>query len=110
MELDIRIDNDSLSIPVANPFQLDLKTIMLRIEDFASSSGTRLNGLDIRGLLPKMVRGIAGCESGCPADAKGLASAGFGNFKLKYVEGGILTAEALTADGKKLSLKIFPDF
>lgn len=110
MELAVSIGNDSLSIPIANPFHIDLETIMLKIEDLASSNGTKLNGLDVKGLIPKMVRGIAGCESGCPADAKGLVSAGFRNFKLEYVEGGILTAKAATQNGKGLSLKMFPDF
>lgn len=110
MELDVSMDNDSIAMPIVNPFHMDTNAIMGRIESFAVSKGSTLEGLNIKGLLPKMVRGIAGCESGCPADAKGLVSAGFGNFKLKYVEGGILTAEALTPDGKKLSLKIFPDF
>lgn len=110
MELAVSIGNDSLSIPIANPFHIDLETIMLKIEDLASSNGTKLNGLDVKGLIPKMVRGIAGCESGCPADAKGLVSAGFWNFKLEYIEGGILTAKAATRNGKELSLKMFPDF
>jgi hypothetical protein len=110
MELDVSMDNDSLAIPIDNPFHMDMDTIMVKIESFAVSKGASTSGLDVRGLLPRMVRGIAGCESGCPADAKGLVSAGFGDFKLEYVEGGILTAKAATRNGKELSLKMFPDF
>lgn len=110
MELNVSMDNDSLAIPIDNPFHMDMNAIMKKIEGFVASKGNTLDSLDIKGLLPRMVKGIAGCESGCPADAKGLVSAGFMNFRLKYVEGGILTAEALTDDGKKVSLKMFPDF
>lgn len=110
MELNVSMDNDSLAIPIDNPFHMDMNAIMKKIEGFAASKGNTLDSLDIKGLLPRMVKGIAGCESGCPVDAKGLVSAGFRNFRLKYVEGGILTAEALTDDGKKVSLKMFPDF
>lgn len=110
MELDIKIENDSLSIPIKNPFQLDIEGIVDKIENFLSSKGTSLEGLDIKGLLPKMVRGIAGCEGGCPANAKELVERGFKNFKLCYIEGGILSAKALTGDGKELILKMFPEF
>jgi hypothetical protein len=69
-----------------------------------------LNVFDIKGLLPKMVRGIAGCEDGCPANALELVSSGFKNFDLAYIEGGILTAKAELENGKTLNLKMFPDF
>jgi hypothetical protein len=69
-----------------------------------------LNVFDIKGLLPKMVRGIAGCEGGCPANALELVSSGFKNFDLAYIEGGILTAKAELENGKTLNLKMFPDF
>ena len=57
-----------------------------------------------------MVKGIAGCEAGCPADAKSVATKGHRNFKLDYIEGGILSATAEIGQGKILSLKLFPDF
>jgi len=110
MELDIKIDDDSLSIPVKNPFHPDLDSMVGQIQEFASSKGASLNGLDIGNLIAKMVRGIAGCERGCPADAKGLVSRGVSNFALEYIEGGILSAAAKTADGKVFLLKMFPDF
>ena len=84
MELDIKIGGDSLSIPISNPFQLELDSMIETIKNFASSKGIRLDNLDIRGLIPKMVKGIAGCEKGCPADAKGLVSRGVSDFELEW--------------------------
>ena len=110
MELDVSIDNDSFSIHIDNPFSLDLENILKNFENFAASKGCRLNRLDIKGLLPKMVRGIAGCENDCPADALSLISEGFKNFELAYIEGGILTAKAITGNGKTVFLKMFPHF
>lgn len=110
MELDVSLESDSLSINIDDPFHMDVDSLMQEISGFLSDRGEELNGLDIKGLLPRMVRGIAGCEKGCPADAKGLVSRGFDNFDLAYVEGGILTARAVTDHGKVLSIKMFPEF
>lgn len=66
--------------------------------------------LDVRRLIPKMIKGIAGCEQGCPANAKGLVSDGFMSFELQCIEGGILSASASIGNGKMLWLKMFPDF
>ena len=110
MELDMKIGSNSLAIPINKPFQLELDPMMKKIADFASSIGADLGGLDIKGLIPKMVKGIAGCEKGCPSDAKGLVSRGVSDFELKYIEGGILSATAKTNDGTVISLKMFPDF
>ncbi|MEJ2695215.1 MAG: hypothetical protein P8013_01055 [Candidatus Sulfobium sp.] len=110
MELDISLEGDSLSIDIDDPFHMDVDSLMKQISIFLSERGEGLNGLDVRGLLPKMVRGIAGCEKGCPADAKSFVSRGFDNFELAYVEGGILTAKAVTAKGKVFSVKMFPEF
>ena len=110
MELDIKIGSNSLSIPIDKPFQLELDSMMKKIEAFASSKSVDLGSLDITGLIPKMVKGIAGCEKGCPADAKGLVSRGVRDFTLEYIEGGILSATAKTADGTIIYLKMFPDF
>ena len=110
VELDIKIGSGSLSIPIDKPFQLELDSIIKKIEEFASASGFHLSNLDIKGLIPKMVKGIAGCEKGCPADAKGLVSRGVSDFELQYIEGGILSATAKTADDTVISLKMFPDF
>ena len=110
MELDVRIDKESLSITIDNPFRLDMESINGKISHFLSERGLALNGLDIQGLLPRMVKGIAGCEAGCPSDAKSVVRKGDQNFKLEYIEGGILSATAPIGQGKTLSMKLFPDF
>ncbi len=110
MELDVRLDKESLSITIADPFHLDLDSIEEKIRSFLASRGTNLKDLDIRGLLPRMVKGIAGCEAGCPSDAMSVVRRGFQNFKLAYIEGGILTATSELEQGKTFSLKLFPDF
>jgi hypothetical protein len=81
-----------------------------RINEFLASRETELNGLDLRGLLPKMIKGTVGCEAGCPSDAKGFVSRGFQRFELAYIEGGILSAKAATPDGRGLQIRIFPEF
>lgn len=110
MELDVSVDNESLSIPIENPFRPDLDSMTERISAFLHSKGASIDGMDVKGLIPLMVKGIAGCERGCPADAKNIVSQGYKNFELKYIEGGILSAKAVTSDGKTLHLKMFPDF
>lgn len=110
MELDVKVAAKSLSIPIPDPFRLDLEAVVAGIEAFLASQGAATTGLDFRGLLPKLVKGIAGCEGGCPADAQSFVSRGFTNFKLAYIEGGILQAQAKSADGKDISLRMFPDF
>lgn len=110
MELDVSIGSDSIAIPIDNPFRLDLDSLVGRIEGFLASHGTVQNGLDIRGLLPRMVKGIAGCEAGCPSDAKGFVSRGFQSFRLEYIEGGILSAKAGLGNGKTLHIRVFPEF
>jgi hypothetical protein len=110
MELDVRFDNQSVSIPIENAFRLDLDKIVGRVEELLASRGANLNDHDVRGLLPRMVKGIAGCEAGCPADAKSVVQKGHQNFRLEYIEGGILSATVDIVPGKPLSLKLFPDF
>lgn len=110
MELDVSIEKEKISIHIDNPFRLDLNSIVKEIEDFAVSRGLKLNGLDIKGLIPKMVRGIAGCENGCPSNALELVNSGVKNFKISYIEGGILTAETMTEGKKTISFKMFPEF
>ena len=110
MELEVRINGKALSIPIDNPFKLDIEDTAQRIESFLSEEGSSSPGLDIKGLLPKMIKGVAGCEGGCPADAKRLVARGFSNFKIDYIEGGILHAESATKDGRPVAIKLFPDF
>jgi hypothetical protein len=110
MELDVTVAGKSLSIPIPDPFRLDLEALVVRIETHLASQGAAASGLDFRGLVPKLVKGIAGCEGGCPADAQKLVSRGFTNFKLAYIEGGILQAKVKTGNGMDVSLRMFPDF
>jgi hypothetical protein len=110
MDLDVSIDQDVLTIRIENPYKLNIEDIMGKINSFANAKGANINDIDIKGLIPKMVRGIAGCESGCPANALQLVQTGFKNFKLSYVEGGILVAKTATKDNKSLELKMFPEF
>ena len=110
MDIDIRIDCESLTITVENPHRFDVSHVVQRIYDFGMKFGVDLNALKIGKLIPEMVRGVAGCEGGCPADAKSLVRTGFGDFTLAYIEGGILSASYNLDNGKLFELKIFPDF
>jgi len=110
MELDIRLNNEKLSLPIENPFRLDIDSLESRIREFLFSRGVRSDELDIRGLIPRMVKGIAGCEAGCPADALSVVKKGHQNFTLNYIEGGILSATAKVGPEHTLSLKLFPEF
>ena len=110
MVLDVIINDASASFQIDAPFQADIDSLCSQIERFASSKGADITALDVRGLIPKMIRGIAGCERGCPANAQDLVSGGYKGFDMQYVEGGILTAGRITAEGTMLSLKMFPDF
>ena len=108
--LEIIIDSATLTIPIAEAFKPDIDDVVMRMEQFAALQGADIATLDVRGLIPSMIRGIVGCERGCPADAKGLISRGYKGFDLQYIEGGILTGRAMTADGRHLYIKMFPDF
>ena len=110
MVLDAIINDESVSVQIDKPFEADVAAIYSQIERFASSKGTDISKLDVKGLIPSMIRGIAGCEHGCPANAKDLEFNGYKGFDVTYVEGGILTASIKTSDGSTLSLKMFPDF
>lgn len=110
MEIDISIGSQSFSLDVADPFKFDAANDTRDIIDFGSKNGVDLAALDIEKLIPRMIRGVAGCESGCPSDAKSLVSDGFGDFNLSYIEGGILSAVQKLDDGKEVSVRIFPDF
>ncbi len=110
MELDVRLNGKSVSIAITDPFRLDLAAMRSRIDDLLRGEGISPADVDIEGLVPLMVRGVAGCEAGCPADAKGIVERGYRDFRLAYVEGGILTAQADVAGGRTVVLKLFPDF
>jgi len=110
MLLDVIIDNDSLTLTIEDPFHFNSESVMSEINGFASSKNISLDDIDVKGLIPKMIRGIAGCESGCPANAKSLVQRGYRNFNLKYIEGGILSASASLKEGTTLQIKMFPEF
>ncbi|MDA8388403.1 MAG: hypothetical protein M0Z58_07070 [Nitrospiraceae bacterium] len=110
MLLDVTIGKDSMTMQIDDPFHIDLNAFVSRIENFASPKGVNIRTLDVRNIIPRMIKGIAGCEHGCPADAKGFVSRGFEGFHLEYIEGGILSATAKVEKGKSLQLKMFPDF
>ncbi len=110
MILDVAIDGDSLSMDIPDPFRLDMDALIGKIDQFVASRGIVITAADVRALIPAMVKGIAGCERGCPADAKGLVSKGFKDFELHYIEGGILSARRSTGDGRFFYIKMFPDF
>jgi len=108
--IEIIIDKSSETIQIDEAFKLDLEALVARFEKFAEMHNADISSLNFRGLVPKMVRGIMGCERGCPADAKDLISKGYQGFKLQYIEGGILTAKAVASDSRPVSIKMFPDF
>jgi hypothetical protein len=110
MVLDVIINNESMTIEIADPFHPDIGAIISQIEHFAYLKGAHIAGLDIKGLIPKIIKGIAGCENGCPADAKNVVSTGFRGFALEYIEGGILSARSTLEDGKIFQVRMFPDF
>ncbi|RMG04314.1 MAG: hypothetical protein D6726_03625 [Nitrospirae bacterium] len=109
MEIEVTAGGEALDLTIENPFKLDAKETGRMIKEFAAGKGVESNGLDVEGLLPKMVRGVYGCEEGCPADAKQLVTEGYSGFAIEYIEGGILKAEADTRGGK-LVIKVFPEF
>ena len=110
MDIDISINGDSYSFDVENPHRFDVSEVLGDIVDFGNKNGVDLAPYELDKLIPLMIRGVAGCEAGCPSDAMGVARRGFGNFKIAYVEGGILTATQILENGNPLEVKIFPDF
>ena len=110
MVLETVIDDASITLPIDEPFKPDIETIISEIQQLAMSKRVDIVTLDVKGLILEMIRGIVGCERGCPADAKHLISRGYRGFDLHYVEGGILTAHTAIGDGRVIHLKMFPDF
>ncbi len=110
MDLDVKIDKESLHIEIDNPYKVDVPQVTKEIHDFGGKLGTDLKPLNFENLIPRMIRGVAGCEGGCPSDAMRMVSEGFGKFKLEYIEGGILTAAQTLENGKPIEVKLFPDF
>ncbi|UCH79882.1 MAG: hypothetical protein JSW20_09000 [Nitrospiraceae bacterium] len=110
MDLDIRIGNNSLPVDIKNPFRFDISAVMNDIIEFGNKNKVALESYELDKLITRMIKGVAGCEAGCPSDAHNVVRQGFGNFKLEYVEGGILTAVQHLENSRELEIKIFPDF
>lgn len=110
MDVDISIGGESINLRIENPYNSDMSNLVNSIVDFGKKFNTDLEGHKIERLLRKMIRGVAGCEGGCPSDAKSFVKEGFGDFSLFYIEGGILLARQSLKNGNLFSVKIFPEF
>ena len=110
MDLDVRIGNESLPVDIENPFRFDMAAVMSDVIEFGNKHDVALGPYELDKLIPRMIKGVASCEAGCPSDAQNVVRQGFGNFKLEYVEGGILTAIQILENSKELEVKIFPDY
>jgi hypothetical protein len=110
MNIDISIDNESLAIDVENPYKFNIAPFMKSILDLGEKSAVDLIPLKIEKLIPRMIQGVAGCENGCPSNAKSLVRDGVDGFSMSYIEGGILSAVHNFKNGKSFSIKLFPDF
>jgi hypothetical protein len=111
MDVDISIGDESITVSsIENPYRYDSSQLMRSIMEFGDKAGIDLAALEVDKLVPLMIRGVAGCEGGCPANAQSLVREGFGEFSLTYIEGGILSAVYSRKNGEPLSVKVFPDF
>lgn len=110
MDIDVSIGDKSITVHIENPYRYDSSQLMESILDFGDKSGIDLAALAVDKLVSLMIRGVAGCEGGCPANAQSLAREGFGDFRLTYIEGGILSAVYSGKKGEPVSVKVFPDF
>lgn len=110
MDIDVRIDNETHSVTLDDPYKFDSVPVFRNIIFFGDKCGVDLIPYKIDKLILRMIRGVAGCEGGCPADAQSLVREGFGDFDLAYIEGGILTAVNKINGSKMIEVKIFPDF
>ncbi|PIQ05102.1 MAG: hypothetical protein COW73_06510, partial [Nitrospirae bacterium CG18_big_fil_WC_8_21_14_2_50_70_55] len=108
MEFDVHFQGRSLPLKVDDPFRLDSARFAERIHAFLAEAVQQVEELHLAELLPRMVRGVAGCEAGCPADAKHLVRLGFRDYQLAYIDGGILTARRDLALGEPLEIRLFP--
>jgi len=110
MDIDITYNGESLPIQLDNPYQMDTEKVVSRIAAFLKPLGAETDTLKLNELLPRMVRGIVGCERGCPADAQSFVRTGFHDYRLEDVEGGILTAFRDMEVGSRLEIRMFPEF
>jgi hypothetical protein len=62
MEIDITAGKESCSINVDNPHRFDSEMVIDKIVAFEERAGIDLRALNIEQLIPRMIRGVAGCE------------------------------------------------
>ncbi len=110
MEIEFEIQGNTFSKSTENPFNLDTKRLVEEFKKYISERNIHMEDIDLEGLISRMIKGVFGCEEGCPADAKRLVAEGYDGFKLEYIEGGILKAEYDMGNSGILSVKVFPDF
>lgn len=110
MEIDIRVGSESLTITIENPYHFDLPGVAKKVSDFGAKLGHDIKELDIEKLIPRMIKGVAGCEGGCPSDAKSLVREGFINYDLSYIDGGIIKATRQLKNNTSFEIKVFPEF
>ena len=63
MDIDIIIGDKSLNVSLENAFRFDAEKLMQKVNDFSRSLGTDISGLRIEKLIPRMIKGVAGCEN-----------------------------------------------
>ena len=110
MDIDVKYGEAKLPLVVEDPFRMDVEAVSATIENFLKPHGLPSSDLHLRELLPGMVRGICGCQNGCPADAQSFVRRGCRNYRLEYIEGGILKAVLDTRGGGPLEIRMFPEF
>jgi len=114
MDIEISYGSDSLYLEVGNPHKMNSTKVAQQLAGFLQQNRVdegSIKELSLVELLPKMVRGVAGCEAGCPANAYSLVRSGFLKYKLEYIDGGILTAKhSVSSSADIITIKVFPDF
>ena len=114
MDIEISYGGDSLYLEVGNPHKMNTPKVAKQLAGFLQQNGVdegNIKELSLAELLPKMVRGVAGCEAGCPSNAYSLVRSGFQKYKLEYIDGGILTAKhGVSSSADMITIKVFPDF
>ena len=113
MDIEISFAGDALHLEVENPYKMNTGEVATKMSAFLKDKGVddaHIKELFLSDLLPKMVRGVAGCEAGCPANAHMLVRTGFKDYSLQYIEGGILSAKQSPGSSQVVEIKVFPDF
>ena len=90
MEISIGVGSDSISIVVENPFHIDLDSVVGQIEAFCSLKGAALNGVDVRGLIPKMIRVLQGAREDALLMQRSLSTEALRSLALPMLREGFL--------------------